>query len=332
MSTTYYSGPGKVYFNSVGLQAAGENGQIVATLDEKTDPVATAQFGRIGETLADQTVKVSVTPFDNWGLLATLFPAFLGVTVASTAGVLVIGTRPHGASNLPLKIYTPDGRLYPFVRAAVTKHPDIKLGPGQGLFGAVEFTCLGDPAKNPGDSAFLVTGNAITGPAAGDSGTTASDPGGAFTMSDFVRGNWTGAWGTLAGFGGDGGSALQAEDFWTITTEVKYSPLTVQKVTRHMKLDSVSFMAKARLVGPTHTQLLTELLSHTSGSLFGSNTNAADLVLTGPSSKTVTLKQSEIKGAGFEFGGTKLGNGELGFVTGMTFIAGAPQPLVVFSA
>ena len=325
MSTTYYSGPGKVYFNSVGLQADGENGQIVATLAEKTDPVAASQFGKIGETLADQTVKVSVTPFDNWGLLATLFPAFLGVTVGSTAGVLVIGTRPHTASNVPLKIYTPDGRLYSFVRAAVTKHPDLKLGPGQGLFGAAEFTCLGDPAKNLGDSAFLVTGNAITESAG-------SDPGGAMTMSDFVRGNWTGAWGTLAGFGGDGGAALQAEDFWTITSEVKYSPLTVQKVTRHMKLDSVSFMAKARLVGPTHTQLLAELLSHTSGSLFGSNTNAADLILTGPSSKTVTLKQSEIKGAGFEFGGTKLGTGEIGFVNKMTFSAGAAQPLLIFSA
>ena len=30
MSKTYYSGPGKIYYNSVGLQAEGENGQIVA--------------------------------------------------------------------------------------------------------------------------------------------------------------------------------------------------------------------------------------------------------------------------------------------------------------
>ena len=325
MSKTYYSGPGKTYFNSVGLQAEGENGQIVATLEEKTNPVATSQFGRIGETLIDQTAKVAMTPFDNWGLLATLFPAFLGVTVGATTGALVIGTRPHTAGNVPLKIWTPDGRIYPFVRAAITKHPDIKLGPNTPLFGATEFTCLGDPTKNPGDSAFLVTGNAITE-------TGGSDPGGAMTMADFVRGNWTAAFGTLAGFGGDGGATLEAEDYWTITSEVKYSALTVQGVTRHMKLDSVAFMAKARLVGPTHTQLLTELLSHTSGSLFGSNTNAADLVLTGPSSKTVTLKQSEVKGAGFEFGGTKLGTGEVGFVNKMTFTAGAPQPLLIFSA
>jgi hypothetical protein len=55
------------------------------------------------------------------------------------------------------------------------------------------------------------------------------------------------------------------------------------------------------------------------------------LVLTGPSSKTITVKQTEIKGAGFEFGGTKLGTGEIGFVSKMNFAAGAPQPLLVFS-
>ena len=323
--STYYSGPGKVYLNSVALQAQGENGQIVAIINEPTTPVAAAMFGRIGETFDDQTGRISVTPFDNWGLLATLFPAFLGISVGSTAGALVVGTRPHGAANVPTKIYTPDGRLYNFVRTAVTKHPDLKLGVGEPLFGPCEITALGDPTLNPGAASFLVTGNAITE-------TGGSDPGGAFVTSDFERGAWSGAWGTLAGFGGDGGAALQAEDFWTVQINAKYSPLKVQKCTRHMKLDSVEIMAKARLVGPTHTQLIGELGTHTLGSLYGSGANAADLILTGPNSKIITVKKTELRGAGFEFGGTKLGTGEVGFVTQMTFSAGAPQPLLTFSA
>jgi hypothetical protein len=324
-SATYYSGPGKVYLNSVALQAQGENGQVTATINEPTTPVAAAMFGRIGETLDDQTVTISVTPFDNWGLLATLYPAFLGISVGATAGVLLVGTRPHGASNLPTKIWTPDGRLYNFVRTAVTKHPDLKLGVGEPLFGAAEITALGDPASNLGTSGFLVTGNAITE-------TAGTDPGGAMTVADFIRGAWTGAWGALAGFGGDGGAALQAEDFWTISVNAKYSPLKVQRCTRHMKLDSVEIMAKARLVGPTHSQLVAQLGTHTLGSVYGSGTNAGDLILTGPGSKVITLIQAEIRGAGFEFGGTKLGTGEIGFVNQMKFTAGAPQPLLTFSA
>ena len=325
MAQNYYTGPGKVYYNSVGLQANGAQGQITFAITEKTTEAGTSQFGRVGETLDDVTGEISLTPFDNWGLLATLFPTFLGVTTAGGTGALVIGTRPHTASNVSAKVWTPDGRIYNFVRAAITGHPTLTLGSGQPLFGAIKITALGDTTKNPGDSSFLLASNAITESAG-------SDPGGAMTMADFIRGKWTAAWGTLAGFGGDGGSALEAEDGWQLVPDIKYSARTVQKVTRHMVLDSVAFMVKGRPVGPTQTQIAGALLAHTAGSRFGAGANAADLVLTGPSSKTITLKQSEIKGAGFEFGGTKLGNGEIGFVTAMTFTTGAAQPLVVFSA
>lgn len=325
MSQNYYTGPGKAYFNSVGLQANGAQGTIKASLIEKTSDAGTAQFGKIAETLDDQYAEVELTPFDNWGLMTTLFPTFLGVTTGTNTGALLIGTRPHTASNVPLKIFTPDGRLYNFVRAALTAHPTLNLGNGQPLYGNVKFTALGDITKNPGDSAFLLAGNAITESAG-------SDPGGAMTMSDFIRGKWTAAWGTLAGFGGDGGSAMEAEDGWQLVPDIKYSARTVQKVTRHMVLDSVSFMLKGRPVGPTQTQLATQLLTHAAGSRFGAGTNAADVVLTGPSSKTITLKQAELKGAGFEFGGTKLGNGEIGFVISQTFTTGAANPMLVISA
>ena len=329
MSQNYYTGPAKAFFAAVGLQANGAQGQIKADLIEKTSDAGTSQFGKIAETLDDQYAEVTLTPFDSYNLLPTLFPTFLGVTTGVGtgfgAGALLIGTRPHTASNVPLKLWTPDGRLYNFVRAAITGHPTLNLGNGQPLYSGIKFTCLGDITKNPGDSAFLVAGNAIT-----ESG--GSDPGGVFTMADFVRGKWTGAWGTLAGFGGDGGSAMEAEDGWQLVPEIKYSARTVQKVTRHMVLDSVAFMIKGRPVGPTQTQIAGALLAHAAGSRFGVGTNGADVVLTGPSSKTITLKQAEIKGAGFEFGGSKLGNGEIGFVSSMTFTTGAAQPLVVFSA
>jgi hypothetical protein len=64
-----------------------------------------------------------------------------------------------------------------------------------------------------------------------------------------------------------------------------------------------------------------------------------DLALSGPNGKSITLKNADVVGAGFEFGGTRLGTGEIGFVNGMAFSGGgsgqngqAVQPLLVFSA
>jgi hypothetical protein len=316
MSQTLYAGPGKVYINSIALFPEGENGSCNILVDEKTAPAASAMHGRVAETWEDVTAKITTTPFDNWGNMATLYPAFTGVSVGSTTGALVIGTNPMAMAAVD--VWGTDGSLYAFVNGAITKHPDIFLGPGKPLFGSCEITCIGDPTKNPGAAGFLMS-SPIT-----ESG--AADPGGAMAMSDFIRGWWSGAWGAVTGF-----TALEAEDFWTISVNAKYSFQTVQKVTRRAKLDSVEIMAKCRPVGMTHTQLAAKIFAHTHGQLMQEVT-ATDLVLSGPSSKTITLKNCEIKGAGFEFGGTKLRTGDVAFVSAMTFTAGAPQPLLIISA
>lgn len=324
MSAILYAGPGKVFVNAVGLQADGTNGQIKLAINETTAPIATAMFSDIGEQLQDQIVELSTKPFDNWGLLGTLFPAYLGVKVGSTAAALAIGTRPHGAAGSPVacKVWTPDGRLYNIVRTAITQQPSLHLGIGKGLFGDIKITGIGANGVAMGSSGFLIAGNAITESAA-------SDPGGAMTMADFVRESWTGAWGTVAGFGGDAGAAIQAEDEWTIESQVKWSPLKVQGMTLGYKLDSVKFMAKCKPYGPSHTNIVAAIGAHTQGQRLGS----ADLVLTSLlSSKTITLKNAEIKGAGFVFGGTSLGTDEVGFVNLMAFTTGAATSLLEFSA
>ena len=324
MSETIYAGPGKVYIGTLGLQPDGVNGAIKATVDEKTSVRASAMYGEMFETLDDVTGKITTTPFDNWNLLPTLLPTFLGVTTAVGtgfgSGVLAIGTNPFTGTKVPVGVYTPDGRLYNFVRGAITKHPAMKFLPGAPLFSEIEISALGDLAKNPGDSAFLITGNAIT-----ESGATDPDTTG-FGVADYGQTHWTAAWGSIAGFTG-----MEAEDGWELVSDVKYNFYTVQKVTRLAKLSSARFMLKGRIVGPTHTQLLGKVLAHTSGGILteGSST---DLVLTGSNSKAVTLKNCEVKGAGFEFGGTKLGTGEIGFVTNVVVSGGVAPASLIFSA
>jgi hypothetical protein len=324
VAATIYAGPAKVWINSVAMQSEGENGPVHIAYNEDTAEIAAAMYGRISEQERDAVVDVTVKPFDNWGLLATLFPPYTGVKVGATAAALLIGKRPHTEpTGNPTKVWTPDGRLYQLVRTAVIGHPSLHLGIGKGLYGDVRIVGLPDLGVAMGGSGYLFTGNAITESAA-------SDPGGAMTMADFVREAWTGVWGTVAGFGGGGGDvALQAEEEWTIETTIKYSSLKVQGRTLAMKLDSCAFMIRTKPFGPTHTQIIAAVGAHTQGSRLGS----ADLTLTGQlSAKTITLKNAEVRGAGFDFGGTTLGTGEIGFVNTMTFTAGAPQSLIEFSA
>jgi len=331
MSVTLYTGPGKVYMGAAGIFPQEENGQIVATVNQEANKVAAGMHGRVSATQGDGTAKVALTPFDNWGLLGVLFPAFLGVKVGATAAAFVKGTRPHnpgGAGDAACVLWGNDGRKYSFPHAAITKHPDMHLGVDKPLYGGIEITALGATGVAMGTAGFLYT---IT-----ESG--AADPGGPMTLADFVRGRWTGVYGTVAGFGGDaGGTPIEAEDEWTISADIKYSTRPVQKLTRCYVLDSVEFMAKVRPYGPTHTQIDAALGMH-SGRLLGSRfaTSGIDLVLTGPpiggTAKTITLKNADVVGAGYEFGGTKLGTGEIGFINGMTFTAGAPGSLIEFSA
>lgn len=308
-SETLYAGPGKLYYNSKGIFPEGEGGMIKVEVEEGSDEVASGFHGRVTETAGDAVVKISLTPFDHWGLLATLYPA--RVTTPAK------GTRAHGASGSPVsaKVWSPDGRLYNVLRTAVSKHPDMHLGAGKALFGPMELLGIFLYNKDRGDAAGLLS---ITESAA-------ADPGGAMALTDFIREPWTLAWNSLT---------WQAEEEWVVSFDVKYSRKTVQKLTRIMEQDSVKIMIKGRPVGSgTHTNLLTQTGvqdSRTAGKQRA--TGSLDAVLTSASGKTITLKNADQVGAGYEFGGSKLGTGEIGFVNGMTFTAGAVDPLIIFSA
>ena len=337
MSQILYSGPGKVYFNSKSFQAQGENGQVKIDLQEATSPIAQAMLGRVGENYEDSMVKLSTTPFDDYSLLPTLFPTFLGVTTPGNTGLLKIGSLAHGAALVPAVVWCADATEYNLVRAAITKHPDIMLGASTPLYGSVELTCLGDPSKVPGASAYLFGATPVNEPAAA----TADPDSTPFSMANFIRERWTGAYGVISAgtvTGLTGFTALESQDQWTISVNAKYDALKVQKLTRHMKLASVEVVAKCKLVGPTHTQLLAQIgginTNRVSGSRMGvkpDGTNTFGLALTSQSGKVVTLTSCEIKGAGITAGGTEIRSGEIGFVTSYTYGTAPADPILIFA-
>ena len=355
-----YSGPAKVVMFNGGaspgqiamLQADGENGQVKVQFDEKRTKRATGMTGYLRSTLDDQTVKVSLTPFDSWSLLPYMFPAYLGIVTGATfqssgaalpssvAGALAIGTRPHAVNgqagssptgNAPTKIWTPDGRLITIARTAVTKHPSLKLGVGMPLFTGIELTGLVPPANSIGASSGLIS-------IAGDtqnSQSASADPDTIGAVFDaFINGHWTGIF-TGSVSGGLTTGVMDAEDGWDIAVEAKYSPLHVQKRTYDYKLDSVEVMVKARITNQTAAALLAEILAHTLGGTLEESASASGgtLILSGPSSKFIGLPNCVpyLEGSGFEFGGTKLNQGEVAFVSKIDVVAGSSSPATLNS-
>jgi hypothetical protein len=322
---TIYAGPGKLYTGGVAIWPETENGELKYEVDQEKLAVSSAMHGHLRHTQGDATGKISIKPLDNWGILGVVYLPCFGASVGAAAGLLAIGTRLHGDPAAPAasKLWTPDGRMITVVRTGVSKPPEMHLGAGVALFSVMELSAIGDASKKVGDAAFLHT--------IAESG--AADPGGVMAMGDFIRESWTGAWGANAGF-----TAMEAEEDWVVVPEIKWQFYKSQKVTRLAKLISAAWMIKARLVGPTQTQIDAAIGINNGrllGSSFGSTPPASagsDLVLTSLSGKTVTLKKADAVGEGFEFGGSKLGVGEVGFVNQVTFTAGAPDPLIVFSA
>ena len=318
-ASSLYAGPGKirVQYNStpsyINMFPQGEAGDIKMTVNQETDDVGNAIAGHIDVTAADCTIKVDVTPFDNWGLFDILFPA----TIVTPSP----GTRFCGANNFTTTIWATDGRLFTIQNAFISKQPEIHLGNGVNLWGATEITGVVKDGTDEGTAASFYA------VASGQADPGAAAP--ADTMSDFIREPWTLQWGAVAGFG----ALTQAEDEIVIVPEVKYVPLKVQKLTRAYMLQSVKFMVKLRPVGPTQANIDNALQIQNTG-LLGrrlgvSSGQATSLVLTGSiSGKTITLPKVNLVTAGYEFGGSKLGNGEIGFVANMTFSAGAVQALI----
>lgn len=349
----YYSGPGKVFYNSpwgggalISFQAADANGAIQFNIDEKTTTRGAAMFGDMFETTTDLVGHVTFTPFSDWGLLPHLFPTYLGVTTGGGAygGALSVGTYAHdptasgGTTQYFGGVWTYDGREYNLVRTAITKHPTVTLGASYPLYSSTELTGIGTYNLLPGTSGFLMstasgtpTGAPISGPNGETAGAVADPSGGyAFPYSAFTEQHWTGEWG--GPFGGFP-ALMEAEDGWQIVPDVKYNVITVQKVTRAYILASARFMIKARLVNPTHTEMLSRTLIHQAGAPMPQSTTAQNLVLTSASGKTVSLYNCELRGAGFEFGGTKLNSSEFAFVaTATPTTSVTTTPSLVFSA
>jgi hypothetical protein len=290
-------GPAYAAINNKTIQFAEDSNVETALV---TDVIATSLYGDIDEIYKDMIVKAAGRPlFYDTAALSTLFP-YLAAAV---------GTTYPGGADLACAWNGNNGDVVTLTSALIGKMPDLELGVDGPVLGRMEIWGVignGDNPSTANSYYTMQTGQSYSNPAV---------PGTAV----LGRQEFTAAWGSIAGF-----ASFQAQEKWSISHELKLEPVTIQGRTRAFKLASYRVMAKCKPLGPTMAQIDAALYAQGTGAAGGNrlSTNAANLVISGSASMTITLGNAALKSAGYVFGGKPLRVGELGWVSTLNINSG----------
>ncbi len=295
--STLAGGPAYIAYGKASAHLAAD-----AKLDlvPATRPIASSLYGEVDEAASDLLLRCTGQPltYENLGLwFPYLTPA--------------VGQIYPAGPDTPLAYLSSNGDSYTVRNAVLTKMPDLILGVGDPILGALELTgIIGDglDPEAPNSYYTILTGQSFAPPA--------------LDKTKIPRQKYAAAWAGAAGF-----ASFQALDKWTVSWDLKLEPLKVQGRTVAFKLASLRALAKCIPVGPTAAQIDAALKGQGTGAVHGHRLGGAgaDLVLSG-AGVSVTLKGAALKSAGFVFGAQPLRNGEIGFVT--TLNPGGPVAII----
>lgn len=277
---------------------------IDAAIGYETIDIGTDAHGKVDERRIELVAAPSITPEGVWNAPAR---AALWPYASTLPGALI-----HPVPDLPLVIHSLNNDRHTYKSAAVTRMPDIFLSTTKTLIGQVEFSCVRENDKNWNDpDSFLVIDTAAYSDATFAPANIKIQP---------YSGNWTGK----TGFG-----AIETRDGWTINFDLRLEPQPLDSFGRlTWSFVSLGVMARCIPANVSQANIHTALGPHTN--LRGSSlANAsADLAITGADTTTIiTLKNAQLKTAGFRFGSLVLRQGELGWVATRPFAAGVPGAL-----
>jgi len=289
-------GPAYAAYNSVNIQYVGD---LDFSVPIKWGDVETALYGKLDKIYEDLVVKVSGAPlFYDTAQISTLWP-YLAAP---------IGTVYPGASDKTCVINSNNGDIFTLTSALIGKMPDLILGVDGAILGPMEFWGVIANSSNPSalTSYFAQSTGSYSNPAV---------PGTAV----IGRQEFTAAWGSVPGF-----SSFQAQDKWTVSHELELQPVPIQGRTRAFRLVSYRAMAKCKPLGPTAAQIDAAVYEQGTGAFGGyrASTNAANLIISGSQSMTVTVGNAAIVTEGFVFGGKPLRYGEVGWLSSLPIGSG----------
>jgi len=289
-------GPAYAAFNTKNIAFAADS---EVRTDLVTDVIGTALYGDVDEIERDFIVKATGTPlFYDTAQITTLFP-YLTPVIGTTypAGITTCAWNSN------------NGDVITMASAMIGKMPDFTLGVESPVMGPMEIWGVLPFGTDPNAA------NAYYTQQIGQSYANPAVPGTAV----LGRQEFTANWGSVAGF-----APFQAQDKWTISHELKLGPVVTQGRTRGFKIISYRALAKCKPLGPTMAQIDAALYAQGAGAGGGYrlSANAANLVITGSNSMTVTVGNAALKKAGYVFAGQKLRTGELGWVSTLPIAAG----------
>lgn len=301
-----------VNFNSQNIQFESDCSlEMVPT----TSILSSALYGKFDEIPTDLVIKFSGTPrYYDTAAIATMFPY--------TGAFPTPGTF-YGGGNVPASINSINGDQFILNNAIVGKMPELILGVEKVILGPMEIWGLVQSGQNPTSSGAYYTFNAAGG---SYSFSHPSVPGTALIGQQ----EYTATLGGVSGL-----ASFQAQETWTISHELEWSPVQIQGRTRAFRLLSYRAMAKCKPADATMTALIACLglqgANASPGTRLSQLARAANggasfpsLAITGGAGVSVTLGNAALKTAGFQFGSKPLRQGEIGFVTTADLSSGAP--------
>ena len=270
----------------------------------------TAAYGKLGERFKSKVAEVSFTP-------AGMYTAASAVKYWPNSQA-DIGKSIFGASLTPVVIAPLTGNKVTFVRGGVSKWPALKLSPLATVWQEMSFLCLGDPALDPTNAAYVQSIAATAFPATFDE---------TKVISPRYTANFTGADGVAQ-------NSVEPDDEGFMVEPVFETK--AMSLANFGMVDSIitgiGWRARFKPLSLTEAQITAALglQSNTAvqpGDAIGRST---DLVITG-TGLSWTGKRAGMADAALLYGPGEWRQGEVAFVGKSLFSAGVVQPLWVFA-
>jgi hypothetical protein len=297
--------PANITWNGINMWGRED---IVVRAAPVWKPVETTMYGAVDKLKTDLVIKVPITLWGAYENLSTLFPSYL---LNPTLGNSLFAAQ--GGVKLPLVINATNGDIFTFPNAFLTRMANLHLGVDNDLFAAAEFTCLLSDNANPesAGSYYTITSGAYSNAS--------------FAKTNFKRTRFTGAWGTIAGFG-----AMVPQKGIDLAWHLDLKPVRADGLgTIDYVINNLIVGCKCIPIGPTLAQFETVAAGAAGnvqtpmGALLGGA--CADLVWTGANSgPVITIKNAGLSEHGWAFSREALRVGETAWESTVAFTAGVP--------
>lgn len=270
------------------------------------DRIVAAIHGRIDDSKKDVKIPVRARLWGAYENLSVLFPS---TVLTPTMGLSL-------CADSALVITAKNNDRLTLHNAFLTKLTNLYLGIDKDVWAAdVEFMALIKSGANPEDAAAYYTRD------------TTSYADTTFAKTNFIRQRYSLAWGSKTGF-----TSFEMREgvnvSWTLDVQYDYSS---NYGTDNAYIGEGGLIGEVTGIpaGPTLAQQDTQ--SRTQGSNLGAlgGANSADLVVTGPSGASITLKNAFMFKHSEAFDIKKLRAQEIGFRTTTAFSAGTAAAIGV---